>query len=302
MLTKVLVEAPCKINLSLDITGKREDGYHFVRMLMQSISLYDHLALKRTDTSRIILGCDHPHVPVDETNIAWKAADAFYRYTKLPCDGVEIDIKKRIPFAAGLGGGSADGAAVLVGLNRLYGTNLPVEELCQIGLEVGADIPFCIRGGTMLVEGIGEICTSLPDLPECYIVVAKPKEGVSTKEAFFRFDEQEFIHDMETDSIVAAVVSGQLEEICGHMRNVLQPVCNLPQVDQLAKKLVDLGAMQALMSGSGSAVFGIYPTKMRAKRAYKRLRGEAYNVFLTQPVNTGAQVVEEFFEETTEHE
>ena len=180
---RLTVPAPAKLNLSLDIVGVREDGYHLLRMIMQTIDLCDQIVLERAD--EISLTCNLPELPCDERNLAVRAAHAFFERTGLP-GGVRMTLDKNIPHGAGMGGGSADAAAVLKGLNELCGTDLSQQELCEIGLRLGADVPFCIVGGTQLAEGVGERLTPLPPLPDCFLLVAKPEQGVSTPEATTR--------------------------------------------------------------------------------------------------------------------
>ena len=178
---KVNVDAPAKINLFLDIRGKRSDGYHIVSMVMQSISLCDEITASRTDDGDIKIVCSDENIPLDETNTVYKAVELFFKETEKENKGIEIKIKKNIPTEAGLGGGSTDAAAVLHALNKLYDTELSRKELAEIGAEIGADVPFCVYGGTMSASGIGTILSPLPDLPECYLVIVKPNIGVCTK-------------------------------------------------------------------------------------------------------------------------
>ncbi len=290
----VTVKAPCKLNLSLDITGRREDGYHFMKMVMQTVDLYDRVVLTSNLDGKIRVVCEDGQVPQEEENIAHKAAVEFFNETELECSGLDIYIDKKIPMQAGLGGGSADGAAVLVGLNELYQTGLSLHELGMIGQKVGADIPFCIHGGTALVEGIGEIITPLPDLPECYIVIAKPQMGSQTAAAFRRYDElkeQERLAKIpDLEEMVAAVVSNELEPIAHSMGNVLESVLDLEEVKHIEAAMLEQGALGAMMTGSGSAVFGIFEGKSQAKRCQRILEEEGEFSFLTKPVNHGAKV------------
>lgn len=290
---RLKIYAPSKLNLLLDITGRREDGYHFLKMLMQSIDLCDVVTLTTGTSQGIEVFCDREGIPKDSSNIAWKAAQAFYHAADLS-DGVQIEIEKNIPFQAGLGGGSADGAAVLVGLNEAYQTGFSVDQLCRIGIQIGADLPFCIRGGTMQVEGIGEICTPIPNLSDGYFVLAKPKEGISTREAYRIFDGyQGEICRPDMDGMIASLVTEDLEGVAAHMGNVLQQCCPLDSVHQLTCRMKDLGALGAVMTGSGSTVVGLFDTKRKAKRAYSKLKGsQAESVFLAQPVPFGAKIQE----------
>jgi len=291
MYSSAVVKAPAKLNLALNITGIRDDGYHLMSMVMQAIDLCDIIELKKNDNGTIKISCDKSSLPCDSTNIAYRAAEAFFEYTGETNHGVTINITKNIPMQAGLGGGSADGAAVLVGLNHMYSAGLAQGELCKIGLPVGADIPFCINGGTALAEGIGEILTPMPLLPECHIVVAKPAAGINTAQAFKKYDSMGSKRSADINKIKDAVFAGDLRAVCANMYNVLQEVAELPEIDSLCKKISGYGALGAMMSGSGSAVFGIFDSKKNAKRCLTSLLGEVDSIFLAAPAGYGAQLV-----------
>ena len=286
---QITIKAPAKVNLSLDITGRREDGYHLVRMLMQSIDLCDEVTVTRNNSGLITLDCDRPDIPTDSKNIAYRCAAAFFEETEILNSGVHIDIVKQIPMEAGLGGGSADGAAVLVALNVLFGAALTDKALCRIGVKIGADIPFCIIGGTMLAEGVGDIFTPLPHLTdECWFVLAKPQTGVSTAEAYKSFDVQRPKQKPDTDSLVAAIVSGHLESLGEGLCNVLEEAVDREDIRVLKEKFIECGALGGVMSGSGSCVFGLFDSKRKAAKCQSELEDEYGEVFLCSPLEQGA--------------
>jgi len=291
MYSSAVVKAPAKLNLALNITGRRVDGNHLMCMVMQAIDLCDIIELDKNDDGIIKLSCNRSNLPCDSTNIAYRAAEAFFEYTGEANRGVSINIIKNIPMQAGLGGGSADGAAVLVGLNHMYSAGLSQDELCKIGLPIGADIPFCINGGTALAEGIGEILTPMPLLPECHIIVAKPSAGINTAQAFKKYDSAGSKKSADINQIKDAVFAGDLRTVCANMYNVLQEVAELPEINSLCKKITNYGALGAMMSGSGSAVFGIFDSKKNAKRCLISLLGEVDSIFLVSPADYGAQLV-----------
>lgn len=286
------IEAPAKINLTLDITGVRHDGYHILRTVLQTITLRDEVYLRKTDSEGITLTCDCEGVACDETNLAYRAAAAFFEFTDLPATGIQIEVEKHIPLEAGLAGGSADAAAVLVGLNALFDTGLSDRTLCEIGLPLGADVPFCIMGGTIQGEGIGEILEPLPFLPKCYFVIAKPESGVNTKEAYTLYDRQTPSHRPDNDMMVAAIATGSLEHIGNELCNVLEEVCTLPEVISIKQTMLECGALGAAMSGSGSAVFGLFENKGDAKHCLSILSDHYSAVFLAKPCPHGAAIVE----------
>lgn len=292
MYSRVKVIAPAKINLTLDVVGKRDDGYHFMEMIMQSVSLYDIVTIERTETSEIEITSNNADVPCDDSNIVYRIAKAFLKLTFKEGMGLKIHIDKSIPMQAGLAGGSADGAATLIGLDRLFETHLQIGELCELGSEIGADIPFCIVGGTMLAEGIGDIFTPLSDLPACHIVIAKPRAGISTRDCFERLDRLGTNRVPDTEKMVAAIICADLEEMGLHMINVLEDVAEIPEIEQYKQIMCSYQAKGAMMTGSGSAVIGVFESKFRAKNCCRKLREIADAVFLVQPVNKGAEICE----------
>ncbi len=286
----VVVKAPAKINLTLDITGKRDDGYHLMKMVMQSVDLYDTISLKKQDY--ISLTCDRKGVPEDDKNLAWRAAEAFFAHNNMGEEyGVEIIINKVIPMEAGLAGGSADAAGVLCGLNKLYETNLSTKELCELGLTIGADVPFCIVGATAVAEGIGEILTPVPPMPDCSIVIAKPSEGMNTAECFKRFDSITVKNRPDADAVISAVINSDIEEMAKGMYNVLEEVSTLEEINTIKKDMFEHGALHAMMTGSGTAVFGIFDNRSKAKKCLKHLMGYAASVFLSRPCDHGPVIL-----------
>lgn len=278
-------KAYAKLNISLDVLAKRPDGYHDMRMVMQSVSLCDDLHVALRDDGDIRVSTNLRFLPNDERNIAAKAARAFFAKLGGKDRGVEITIVKRIPVRAGMGGGSSDGAAVLRALNRLTGKPFSRAELEDIGAQLGSDIPFCVAGGTALAEGRGEKLTALPPFPDCRFVIVKPSFSVSTPELFAKLDLISVKYHPDTQGILAALYDGALSELCHRMYNVFEDV--LPprqgELAQIKSGLLDCGALGAVMTGTGSAVFGVFDEPQRAKTA-KRLFAQRFReVFVAEP-------------------
>lgn len=277
-------KAYAKINLSLDIVGKRADGYHLLRTVMQSVSLYDTVSAEKS--GEIFLSCETPGLPLDEKNTAVKAARVFFSETGLS-GGVRLRMEKRIPMQAGLGGGSADAAAVLHLLNRLYETGFSVKELCRMGEKVGADVPFCVFGGTALAEGIGETLRRLEPMPPCEIVIVRPETGVSTAEAYAEIDRRERseLVPETTEAMLRALAGGSVREIGHTLFNAFDFVSASDDRDAIKAKMCRMGALGVCMSGSGSAVFGLFgagdPQAEECRRVLARQYGTA---FLCRPV------------------
>lgn len=288
----VTQEAYAKINLGLDVLRKRPDGYHEVRMIMQSISLADTLELKKTSDTGIRLvnaeKQDLPEVPMDETNLIYRAI-AMLKQEYAIADGIEAVLTKRIPVAAGMAGGSTDAAAALKGMNQLFELGLSEQELCSRGVKLGADIPYCIMGGTALSEGIGEILTPLPLMPDCWILVAKPPISVSTGFVYGNLKADELQEHPDIDGMVEAINNQELQGITSRLGNVLETV-TIPVHEEIAvikDRMLDYGAMQSLMSGSGPTVFGIFEQEEWAAEAGTAIQNEGLSgqVYLTRPVN-----------------
>ena len=289
---KVKVKAYAKINLMLDICAKRNDGYHDLFMIMQSIGIYDTVTVERIKGRETVITCNLSDIPTDERNIAYKAAKAFFEANKIRVTsrGILIDITKRIPHAAGLAGGSADGAAVLTALNVLYGTELSEDELCRIGAKIGADVPFCIKGGTLLAQGIGEVLSKVKPLPRCYIVLAKPEFGVNTGKAFSQFDEHGKTHSPDCLGMLCAVQSRNLSDISSRLENVFEQFIEVPERIYIKETMRTCGALGCCMSGSGPTVYGIFSSKDNAEKAADALRRFTDDIHICMPVNKGCKI------------
>ncbi len=287
------VKAYAKINLLLDIVSKRTDGYHDLFMIMQSVGIYDTVTVTLNRSKRITVLCDTEGVPTDKTNIVCKAAREFFKQTGIKNTGLKIIIDKRIPHAAGLAGGSADGAAVLVALNRLTGANLSNDELCEIGVKIGADIPFCIKGGTLLAQGVGDVLNKVKALRKCYILLAKPDYAVNTASAYRQFDECGKAHTPDKLSMLYAMQSRDLREIAQRMENVFEQFIQVPNKVDIKDVMRQNGALGVCMSGSGPTVFGIFEDKSSAKKAASELTSFAKDIIITTPVSMGCKIVEE---------
>lgn len=282
----LMIRAYAKINLSLDVLGTLPNGYHNVKMVMQTVSLFDSVSLEKTE-SGIELDSTLRFLPSNSDNLAYAAAEAFFRESGIK-GGVKIFLKKHIPVGAGLAGGSSDAAAVLRGLNRLYGANLKTRKLCEIGKTLGADVPYCIIGGTRLAEGIGEKLSPLPKMPPCSIVLVKPQFSISTAWAYSNIDACENIVHPDTDALIDALSNGDLEGICANMGNVLEDVSitRYGILNDIKTDLVSLGALGAQMSGSGPTVFGIFRDEEKAFLAKETLRGKYKTAYVCHVINS----------------
>lgn len=289
---KVKVNAYAKINLLLDIVATRTDGYHDLFMIMQSVGVYDTVTVEKIKGRDITITCNIDDIPLDEKNIAHKAAVAFFKANKIRSRGIHIDIFKRIPHAAGLAGGSADGAGVLVALNELYKTNLSLDELCQIGVTIGADVPFCIKGGTLLSQGIGDVLNKVKPLRKCYIVLAKPDFGVNTGYAYRQFDECGKVHTPDKFGMLCAMQSRDLKQICSKMENVFEQFIEVPNRIEMKEIMRSNNALGVCMSGSGPTVFGIFESKEDAKKSAEELKQYAKDICVCNPVNKGCKIIE----------
>ncbi len=277
-------KAYAKINLGLDVLRRRPDGYHEVKMIMQTVDICDHLTFEKREEPGIGFLIEGSDLLADENNLVYRAAALLMGRRKIR-EGVSITLQKRIPIAAGMAGGSADAAAALRGLNELFEMGYSVEELKDIGVTLGADIPYCIQGGTMLSEGIGEILTPLSEPPSCYLVIAKPDIDVSTAFVYGHLQADRLHFHPDIDGMAAALASGDLKGITDRMGNVLETVTvkEYPVIDKLKRKMCRLGAENALMSGSGPTVFGIYKEEEPAEKAAAAIKEEepACAVFVT---------------------
>lgn len=267
------LKALAKINLGLDVLGVRDNGYHDVRMVMQTIYLYDNVTIQKTEEPGIHLKTNLSFLPVDEKNIAYKAAKLLVDEFRIE-GGIKITLDKHIPVAAGMAGGSSNAAAVLVGMNRMFQLNLSDQELMDRGVQLGADVPYCIMRGTVLAEGIGEVLTPLPPLPKCYVLVAKPGISVSTKMVYEKLDSHEIEEHPNIDGIMEGLEEGDLEKIADSMGNVLERVTieEYPIIENIKDIMKNAGALNAMMSGSGPTVFGIFKEKTLAKQAMQQIK------------------------------
>lgn len=294
---KITLKAMAKVNLGLDVVRRMENGYHEVRMIMQTVDLYDELTFEKMteETSEkessengiskkcITLNIDNAELLADESNLIYKTALLIMQ--KHPFPGVRISLKKKIPMAAGMAGGSTDAAATFHGLNRLFSLGMDIEEMKQLAVKIGADVPYCLVGGTMRSEGIGEILTPLPEVPQAYLVIAKPNISVSTKYVYENLHVENIVHHPDITSVEAAIRSGDLDGMCMHLENILENVTEkkYPVISQIKKNLKESGALAALMSGSGPTVFGIFKTETPARAACGKVKesGLAKQLFVT---------------------
>lgn len=267
------LKAMGKINLGLDVLGKRENGYHDIRMVMQTVYLYDKITITRTRKPGIQLESNLFFLPADEGNLAYQAAKLLMDEFEIT-EGVYITLNKRIPVSAGMAGGSADAAAVLFGINRMFSLGLSEEELRRRGVRLGADVPYCIMRGTVLAEGIGEILTPLPQCPRCHVLIAKPPVNVSTKAVYEKLDSCEIAEHPDIDGILRGLEKQDLQEVAACMGNVLESVTasEYPVIDEIKQIMKECGALNAMMSGSGPTVFGIFDERGKARTAAERLK------------------------------
>ena len=289
----MVIQAFAKINWSLDITGVREDGYHLMDMLMQPVSLADEITLTPSDTLSITTS-GFPPSRADETNLAWRAAAALKEYTGYP-GGVSIHVHKSIPIGAGMGGGSSDAAGVLHGLNRLWSAGLSSDALERIGLTLGADVPFALRGGLCHTRGIGEILENCENKYNYWLVVIQPCAGLSTSKVFSLWKEEVRVSRPDTDSALSALECGDFPRLCESIGNVLQPVAGRlrPEIADACSALVREGAAVARMTGSGSAVFGVFRNAAAAEKAFKALAPAEKNIFLCHTQQDSLRILDE---------
>lgn len=283
---KITVNAPAKINLFLDIIGKLDNGYHSLFMVMQSVDLADTVTVETYEEKGISLTCSDGRLPTDQKNIAYKAAEKFCGYAGIE-PSFRIHIEKKIPFAAGLAGGSADAAAVIVGLNSMLNTGFTQRQLCEIGLSVGSDVPFCIAGGTQLSQSTGGVLSPLKELEDCFIVLAKPEAGVSTAEAYAAADNTH-LYRPDSMRMLDACEKGDFEGICKYAGNVFEQVIEVPERVEFKKIMRECGASLCQMSGSGPTVFGIFKNIEDAEKCTGKLKEICNNVYIAKPVNHGA--------------
>ena len=283
-MSQIVRKAYAKINLGLDVLRRRPDGYHEVKMIMQTVDLYDELSFQKGENPGIVLKVDNEELPCDKNNLIYKAAELIMDTYHIG-EGVEITLDKNIPIAAGMAGGSTDAAAVFHGLKELFKLPMDIEKMKELGVKIGADVPYCIVGGTMLSEGIGEILTPLPVPPEAWLVIAKPDIHVSTKFVYENLHADTLSYHPDIDGMVAALEAGSLKGITDRLGNVLETVTEktYPIITRIKDTLKQNGAENALMSGSGPTVFGIFTDKALAQKAYDAVREQklAGQVFVT---------------------
>ena len=282
------LRALAKINLGLDVVGKRDDGYHEVRMIMQTIQMYDVLEIEKKKEPGIVLTTNIPYVPTDERNLVYKAAKMLMDEFDIK-EGLTMNLEKFIPVAAGMAGGSSDAAAAFVGVNRLFGLGLSEEELMKRAEKVGADVPYCVMRGTALAEGIGEKLTPLPPMPECYVLIGKPGINVSTKTAYENLRLDAIQRRPDIDGMIAAIRNQDLRSITEKMENVFEPgiMEKYPVIGEIERFMEERGALKAMMSGSGPTVFGIFEDREKMFAASEALKksGLAKTVFATRIYN-----------------
>lgn len=278
----IRIEAPAKINLLLDIIKRLPNGYHVLFMVMQAVSLYDTIEAEQAE-SGITLTCSEPTLPTDEKNLAYRAAQAFFESTGIK-GGCTLAVTKRIPLQAGLAGGSTDAAGVLRALNLLFDTKLTTEELCRIGVKLGADVPFCLHGGTMLAQDIGQILSPLPRLKDCCIVLAKPTQGVSTGEAYAAFDECKDVRHPDDWGMLHALATEDFDGVVRRVNNVFEQFIEVPERIAIKTVMRRHGSLCCCMSGSGPTVFGLFDEEARAAACVAELKQSFEQVFLTHPV------------------
>jgi len=286
----IKVRAHGKINLGLDIVRKREDGYHDVRMIMQTVGIFDGISINRrpSKSSEITVSTNLKFLPTDGNNLAVKAARVLMDEFNIT-DNIDISIKKMIPVSAGMAGGSADCAAIFRGLNKMYDLGLTNEDLKIRGVRLGADVPYCIEEGTFLSEGIGDILTMLPPMPDCGIILVKPHVNISTKFVYEHMNVAAIKNHPDIDGMVGALLKGDIYGITNRMSNVMElfTASEYPVIEEIKAKLMDLGALNSIMSGSGSTVFAIFDDPERCKNAYNVMKqsGLGRQVYITEPYN-----------------
>lgn len=285
-MNEIILKARAKINLSLDVLNKRTDGYHDVKMIMQTVELHDSVLIKKQRESGIKISCNSPCIPTNNKNIVYKIAEKIINDYEIS-DGIYINLKKKIPVAAGLGGGSSNAAAVLIGLNKIFDLGLSINELIKIGEKFGADIPYCILGGTALAEGIGEKLTILPPLSETTILICKPLMNISTAYVYDKLDLNKISSRPNTDLIIAAIKNKEISKVAQNMVNVLESVTGEeePAIKEIKSELLSCGALGASMSGTGTSVFGIFENRHDALKCIKGLKKYSKENFVTKTFN-----------------
>ena len=285
---EIKLKALAKINLGLDVLRKREDGYHEVRMIMQTIHLFDRVNIEKTSEPGIKIKTNLSYLPVNENNLIYKAGRLLMDEFDIT-EGVSVDLEKRIPVAAGMAGGSTDAAAMLYGMNKMFGLGLSMQELKDRGVKIGADVPYCLMRGTALAEGIGEKLKSLPPMIKCPVLIAKPQISVSTKFVYENLKLDGKAKHPDIDQLIKDIKTKDLQGVCDHMGNILETVTipNYPIIAEIKKNMIENGAAGAMMSGSGPTVFGLFNDAEKAKQAYKAMKksGLSRQTYLTDIYN-----------------
>lgn len=285
---KISLKALAKINLGLDVVRRREDGYHEVRMIMQTIHLFDRVNIEKTSEPGIKIKTNLSYLPVNENNLIYKAGRLLMDEFDIT-EGVSVDLDKRIPVAAGMAGGSTDAAAMLYGMNKMFGLGLSMQELKDRGVKIGADVPYCLMRGTALAEGIGEKLKSLPPMIKCPVLIAKPQISVSTKFVYENLKLDGKVNHPDIDQLIKDIKAKDLQGVCDHMGNILETVTipNYPIIAEIKKNMIENGAVGAMMSGSGPTVFGLFDDAEKAKQAYKAMKksGLSRQTYLTDIYN-----------------
>ncbi len=292
------LRAYAKINLTLDITGRREDGYHCIDSIMQSVSVADEIELDLTDGQGIEISTNLSYLPVNEKNTAFKAAKRYLEAIAFPhgaseaTHGVKISIRKNIPSRAGMGGGSSDAAAVLLGLNALHDNRLSEEEMLALAAKIGADVPFCLLGGTKRCGGIGDVMKPAAPMPDCHLVICKPEYGMSTPRAYQIIDKYPLAESPQTPAMMKALEAGNIKEVAAGISNRFDEVLRMRVVQEAKRVMKGLGALNALMTGSGSAVFGIFTDEKAARACRMALeKRETGIVFAARPARRGVEII-----------
>ena len=288
---EITVRANAKINLMLDILSRLENGYHDLFMIMQSVGLYDDVTVSTNETKSISVSCNIEAIPRNENNIAYKAAEAFFNATDTENCGINIHIEKRIPHAAGLAGGSADGAAVIVALDKIFATNLKEKQFIEIGSKVGADVPFCILGGTMLAQYTGTVLSHLSDLTEKHVIIVKPEQDVSTAKAYAAFDTAERVRHLDTKNMLAAVINNDWKAISDKVANVFEQFIEVTDRTVIKGIMRKHNCLCTCMSGSGPSIFGIFDHENDTEECLRELKKDFPNSFYCKTVNEGCSIL-----------
>ncbi len=288
---KIKIRAYAKINLMLDILSRLDNGYHDLFMIMQSVGIYDDVTVETNSSDSVAITCNVKEIPTDSTNIAYKAAEAFFTYTNIKNNGLNIDIEKNIPHAAGLAGGSADAAAVIVALDKLYNTSLKEKDIIAIGSKVGSDVPFCAIGGTMLAQYTGTVLSHLPDLDEKYIIIVKPEQDVSTGKAYTAFDTAERVRHLDTKGMLMACINNDWKSISEKVGNVFEQFIEVTDRTVIKGIMRKYNCLCCCMSGSGPSIFGIFEDEAKAYNCLEELKKDFKNSYLCKPMKNGCEIV-----------